>query len=94
MPRRAGKRRDVTRAASFRFRGRQPVLTHLPRGCSLGEIRYSMRQQPREAGRSEEIMGAFRFLTALYIIVFVLMVLIAIGSFFGVFTNPLIDPGM
>jgi hypothetical protein len=39
-------------------------------------------------------MGAFRFLTALYIIVFVLMVLIAIGSFFGVFQNPLIDPAM
>lgn len=39
-------------------------------------------------------MGAFRFLTALYIIMFVLIILIAIGSFFGVFTNPLIDPGM
>lgn len=39
-------------------------------------------------------MGAFKFLTAVYIVMFALMILIAIGSFFGVFDNPLIDPGM
>lgn len=39
-------------------------------------------------------MGGIKLMTALYTIVFVLMILIAIGSFFGVFDNPLIDPGM
>jgi hypothetical protein len=39
-------------------------------------------------------MGFFRFVMAVYILVFALMVVIAIGSFFGVFDNPLIDPGM
>jgi hypothetical protein len=39
-------------------------------------------------------MGAVRFLTAVYAILFVLMVLIVIGSVLGVFDNPLIDPGL
>ena len=39
-------------------------------------------------------MGGIKLITALYTIFFVLMILIAIGSFFGVFDNPLIDPGM
>ncbi len=39
-------------------------------------------------------MGGIKLMTALYTIFFVLMILIAIGSFFGVFDNPLIDPGM
>jgi hypothetical protein len=29
-----------------------------------------------------------------YVLVFALMVVIALGSLFGVFSNPLIDPGM
>jgi len=39
-------------------------------------------------------MGGIRLLTALYTIFFVLIILIAIGSFFGVFQNPIIDPGV
>lgn len=39
-------------------------------------------------------MGFFRFVTVVYILVFALMVLVAIGSLLGAFTNPLIDPGM
>jgi hypothetical protein len=39
-------------------------------------------------------MGGIRLLTLLYTIFFVLIVLIAIGSFFGVFGNPNIDPGL
>lgn len=39
-------------------------------------------------------MGAFKLLTVLYIIMFVLMIAIAVGSLVGIFDNPLIDPGM
>ena len=39
-------------------------------------------------------MGGIRLLTWLYMIFFVLIILIAIGSFFGLFDNPMIDPGM
>ena len=39
-------------------------------------------------------MGAVRFLTTLYAIVFVVMILIAIGSLLGLFSNPMIDPGV
>jgi hypothetical protein len=39
-------------------------------------------------------MGGIKLVTALYTIVFLLMILIAIGSFFGVFDNPMIDPGL
>ncbi|MFN8592280.1 MAG: hypothetical protein U0031_12545 [Thermomicrobiales bacterium] len=39
-------------------------------------------------------MGAFKFMTAVYILIFALMILIALGSFLGVFSNPMIDPGM
>jgi len=39
-------------------------------------------------------MGGIRLLTTLYTIFFVLIILIAIGSFFGVFQNPIIDPGV
>jgi hypothetical protein len=39
-------------------------------------------------------MGGIRLLTMLYTIFFVLIILIAIGSFFGVFENPMIDPGL
>ena len=38
-------------------------------------------------------MGGIRLITTLYTIFFVLIILIVIGSFFGVFDNPLIDPG-
>ena len=38
-------------------------------------------------------MGGIKLITALYTFFFVLMILIAIGSFFGVFDNPLIAPG-
>lgn len=39
-------------------------------------------------------MGGIKLITALYTIFFLLMILIAIGSFFGVFDNPLLDPGL
>jgi len=39
-------------------------------------------------------MSGIRLITALYTIFFVLIILIVIGSFFGVFENPLIDPGL
>jgi hypothetical protein len=39
-------------------------------------------------------MGGIRLLTLLYTLFFVLIILIAIGSFFGLFDNPMIDPGM
>jgi hypothetical protein len=46
------------------------------------------------SGNGEERMGGIKLIAALYTVFFVLMILIAIGSFFGVFDNPLIDPGM
>jgi ABC-type Fe3+-siderophore transport system permease subunit len=49
---------------------------------------------PVGSGKAEERMGGIRLLTTLYAIFFVLIILIAIGSFFGVFDNPLIDPGL
>jgi hypothetical protein len=39
-------------------------------------------------------MGGIRLLTTLYAIFFALLILIVIGSFFGIFENPLIDPGL
>jgi ABC-type Fe3+-siderophore transport system permease subunit len=39
-------------------------------------------------------MGGIRLMVTLYTIFFVLVILIAIASFFGVFENPLIDPGL
>ena len=39
-------------------------------------------------------MFGIRLLTALYTLVFVVLVLVAIGSIAGMFDNPLIDPGM
>ena len=39
-------------------------------------------------------MGGIRLITTLYTIFFVLIILIVIGSFFGVFDNRLIDPGL
>ncbi len=39
-------------------------------------------------------MGGIKFITTLYIIFFVLIILIAIGSVFGVFDNRMIDPGL
>jgi hypothetical protein len=39
-------------------------------------------------------MAGIRIITVLYTIFFVLMVLVVIGSIFGVFDNPFIDPGM
>ena len=39
-------------------------------------------------------MGGVRLITWLYTVFFVLIILIVIGSFFGVFDNPLIDPGL
>jgi hypothetical protein len=46
------------------------------------------------SGKDEGRMGGIRLLTTLYTIFFVLIILIVIGSFFGVFNNPLIDPGL
>jgi hypothetical protein len=51
----------------------------------------------RCAGREWEgwgRMGGIRLLTTLYTIFFVLIILIVVGSFFGVFDNPFIDPGL
>ena len=39
-------------------------------------------------------MGGIRFITAVYAIMFVLLVIIAIASILGVFDNRLIDPGL
>ena len=39
-------------------------------------------------------MGGIKVITTLYTIFFVLIILIVIGSFFGVFENQLIDPGL
>ena len=52
---------------------------------------YTVR---RLGGKAEERMGGIRLITTLYTIFFVLIILIAIGSFFGVFENPIIDPGL
>ena len=49
---------------------------------------------PVGSGKAKGRMGGIRLLTMLYTIFFVLIILIAIGSFFGVFDNPLIDPGL
>jgi hypothetical protein len=46
------------------------------------------------SGKDEERMGGIRVLTMLYTIVFVLIILIVIGSFLGAFDNPMIDPGL
>lgn len=39
-------------------------------------------------------MFGVRLLTALYTIGFILVIVLAIGSIFGVFDNPMVDPGM
>ncbi len=39
-------------------------------------------------------MGGIKLITTLYTIFFALIILIVIGSVFGVFDNPLIDPGL
>jgi hypothetical protein len=49
---------------------------------------------PVGSGKAEGRMGGIRLLTTLYTIFFVLIILIVIGSFFGVFENPNIDPGL
>jgi hypothetical protein len=42
----------------------------------------------------ESEMAGIRIVTVLYTIMFVVMVLVVIGSIFGVFSNTLIDPGL
>jgi cell division septal protein FtsQ len=44
--------------------------------------------------RGKRVMGALKFLTTLYAIMLVVMILIAIGSVIGLFDNPMIDPGV
>lgn len=39
-------------------------------------------------------MGGIRLLTVLYTLFFLLLILVAIGSIFGAFDNPMIDPGV
>lgn len=46
------------------------------------------------SGKGEKRMFGIRLLTALYTIGFILVVLLFIGSVFGAFVNPMIDPGM
>ena len=55
-------------------------------------VQYAMRRPT--TGNGEGRMGGIKLITALYTFFFVLMILIAIGSFFGVFDNKLIDPGL
>jgi ABC-type lipoprotein release transport system permease subunit len=45
-----------------------------------------------DRGRGE--MAGIRIVVVLYTIMFVVMVLIVIGSIFGVFNNSMIDPGL
>jgi uncharacterized membrane protein len=45
-------------------------------------------------GKGERQMFGIRFLTAVYTLVFVVLVLVFIGSIFGAFQNPMIDPGL
>jgi hypothetical protein len=49
---------------------------------------------PVGSGKAEGRMGGIRLITTLYTIFFVLIILIVIGSFFGIFDNPNIDPGL
>jgi ABC-type Fe3+-siderophore transport system permease subunit len=53
-----------------------------------------MEDVERPRRRSERAMGVLRFLTTLYAIMLVVMILIAIGSVIGLFDNPMIDPGV
>ncbi len=79
-------------------RAGMPTSTREPDGLTSagedksGTVRVS--GATRGSGRLRERMGGIRLLTTLYTIFFVLIILIAIGSFFGVFGNPLIDPGL
>jgi hypothetical protein len=59
--------------------------------------RNPVQYAPGQAGsqaRGNQRMGGIKLITTLYTIFFVLIILIAIGSLFGVFDNPMIDPGM
>jgi hypothetical protein len=47
-----------------------------------------------EMGEASRRMGGIKLVTTLYILFFLLIVLIAIGSILGVFENHLIDPGL
>ena len=60
---------------------------------SVCEIRYSIASE-RLGIESESEMAGIRIITVLYTIMFVVMVLVVIGSIFGVFDNPLIAPGL
>ena len=81
---------------------RRESLARAPGGSGVirrgrGEIRYSTRASMRRDDwkrKAEGRMGGIKVLTTLYAIFFVLMILIVIGSFFGVFENRLIDPGL
>ena len=57
------------------------------------ELRYSTASDRRRIEGEREMAG-IRIITVLYAIMFVVMVLVVIGSIFGVFDNPLIDPGL
>lgn len=50
------------------------------------------QERLNDTGKGTRRMGGIRFLTVVYTLVFLLLILIAIGSIFGVFDNPLIDP--
>jgi hypothetical protein len=65
-----------------RVRGKSGTVTGQVCGAPVG------------SGKVEGRMGGIRLIVMLYTVFFVLIVLIAIGSFFGVFGNPLIDPGL
>ncbi len=39
-------------------------------------------------------MAGIRLITAVYTIIFIVLIIAAIGSILGVFDNPLIDPGL
>ena len=73
------------------------ILEAAPAWAAAGEVKSSTVHVSGATGGSEKAerrMGGIRLLVTLYTIFFVLIILIAIGSFFGVFSNPIIDPGL
>jgi hypothetical protein len=57
-------------------------------------VQYDARRARRAPGKARVDMGGIRLITMLYTLFFILMILVAIGSIFGIFDNPLIDPGV
>jgi len=56
--------------------------------------RFGKASDHRREAKGERRMRGAKIVTTVYIILFVLMILIAIGSLLGLFENHLIDPGL